>query len=157
MLGFLNEPNLPASVATTTRNGNTALAMMWFLVEDGRFWFHTPEGGSRPTAFLDAARDQRDVSVMMATFNPPEDVRQVRFSGPARIETKDVARVRRIYERYVPEWTTTWIDHAASPNTFLWSVSPHRGMAVAYPGLQNRPTFRWSKVSEFFDLAPLTG
>lgn len=82
------------------RAGRPALATMWFLVEAGRFWFSSPgtiEG--RPSPFLDAARDGRDVAAMVATFDPPHDVRQVRASGPARLETRDVARVHRIYER----------------------------------------------------------
>ncbi|MFK0250639.1 pyridoxamine 5'-phosphate oxidase family protein [Amycolatopsis azurea] len=145
---FLDEPRLPASVATTTGRGNTALAMMWFVAEEGRLWFHTPAFDGRPTPFLDAARENRQVAVMVATFDPPDDVRQVRITGPARLETKDVARVRRIYERYVPEWSPDWADHAASPDALLWSMSPDRGMAVAYPGLENRPVFRWSNPAE---------
>lgn len=148
--GFLAERARPASVATTTGRGNTALAMMWFVAEDHRLWFHTPVESGRPAPFLDAARDEREVAVMVATFDPPDDVRQVRMTGPARLEAKDVARVRRIYERYVPEWTAAWAKHAASPNAGLWSMSPERGMAVTYPGLENGPVFRWSKPIELF-------
>ena len=42
---------------------------------------------------------------MVATFNPPTDVRQVRMTGPARLEERDDARVRRLYLRYVDAWT----------------------------------------------------
>jgi len=146
--GFLDEPRLPASVATTTGRGNTALAMMWFVAEERRLWFHTPVLDDRPSPFLDAARHNRDVAVMIATFAPPDDVRQVRMTGPARLETKDVARVRRIYERYIPGWSPQWADHAASPNALLWSMSPDRGMAATYPGLENRPVFRWSNAAD---------
>ncbi|OXM54491.1 pyridoxamine 5'-phosphate oxidase family protein [Amycolatopsis alba] len=146
--GFLDEPRLPASVATVTGRGNTALAMMWFVAEEGRLWFHTPVFDDRPAPFLDAARDHREVAVMVATFDPPDDVRQVRMTGSARLETKDVARVRRIYERYVPAWSPSWAEHAASPDALLWSMSPDRGMAVAYPGLENRPVFRWSSAAD---------
>ncbi|OXM56453.1 hypothetical protein CFP71_12900 [Amycolatopsis thailandensis] len=145
---FLDEPRLPASVATTTGRGNPALAMMWFVAEEGRLWFHTPVAGDRPSPFLAAARANREVAVMVATFDPPDDVRQVRMTGPARLETKDLARVRRIYERYVPEWSPAWTDHAASPAALLWSMSPDRGMAVAYPGLGNHPVSRWSNAAE---------
>ncbi|WP_409491457.1 pyridoxamine 5'-phosphate oxidase family protein [Amycolatopsis sp. cmx-11-12] len=146
--GFLAEPRLPASVATTTGRGNPALAMMWFVAEEGRLWFHTPVSDGRPTPFLDAARGHREVAVMVATFDPPDDVRQVRMTGPARLETKDVARVRRIYERYIPGWSPDWEDHAASQDAVLWSMSPDRGMAVTYPGLANGPVFRWSNAAE---------
>jgi hypothetical protein len=43
VLGFLNEPGRPASVATVRGRGRPALAMMWFLLEDDRLWFHTAE------------------------------------------------------------------------------------------------------------------
>lgn len=81
---FLDEPRLPASVATTTARGNPALAMMWFVAEEGRLWFHTPVSDGRPSPFLAAARDNREVAVMIATFDPPDDVRQVRTTGPRR-------------------------------------------------------------------------
>ncbi|WP_410579526.1 pyridoxamine 5'-phosphate oxidase family protein [Amycolatopsis sp. lyj-108] len=146
--GFLDEPRLPASVATTTGRGNPALAMMWFVAEEGRLWFHTPVSDGPPSPFLAAARDDREVAVMVATFAPPDDVRQVRMTGPARLEAKDVSRIRRIYERYVPAWSPSWAEHAASPDARLWSMSPDRGMAVAYPGLENRPVFRWSNAAD---------
>lgn len=145
---FLDEPRLPASVATTTGRGNPALAMMWFVAEEGRLWFHTPVPDGRPSPFLTAARDYREVAVMVATFDPPDDVRQVRMTGPARLEVEDVARIQRIYERYIPAWSMDWADHAAAPGARLWSMSPDRGMAVAYPGLENRPVFRWSSAAE---------
>ncbi|HEV8456078.1 MAG TPA: pyridoxamine 5'-phosphate oxidase family protein, partial [Gemmatimonadales bacterium] len=100
VLGFLDEPGHPASVATVTGRGRPALAMMWFLVEDDRLWFHTPELSGVPAPFLRAARERREVAVMVATFDPPADVRQVRMTGPARLEEQDFERVRRLYRRY---------------------------------------------------------
>ncbi|AGM06486.1 pyridoxamine 5'-phosphate oxidase family protein [Amycolatopsis keratiniphila] len=145
---LLDESRLPASVATTSGRGNPALAMMWFVAEEGRFWFHTPVSDGAPSPFLAAARDNREVAVMVATFAPPDDVRQLRTSGPARLEAKDLARIRRIYERYIPGWSPDWAKHAASPDARLWSMSPDRGMAVTYPGLENRPVFRWTNPAE---------
>ncbi len=150
---FLDEREHPASVATTTRRGTTALAMMWFVAEENRFWFHTPAPEGRPAPFLDAARLQRGVAVMVATFAPPDDVRQVRVTGPARLEPKDLPRIRRIYERYVPEWTEAWAAHAASPDALLWSMAPERGMAVAYPDLGDTPAFRWADVAGYARIA----
>jgi hypothetical protein len=150
VLGFLDEPGLPASVATTTKLGNPALATMWFVVAEDRLWFNSPEEGDRPTPFLAAARAGRDVAVMVATFKPPADVRQVRMTGPAKLEPRDNARVRRIYERYVPEWTETWAAHAASTKFHLWSMSPERGTAVAFPDLIDGPAVRWSTAHALF-------
>ncbi|MFI6026444.1 pyridoxamine 5'-phosphate oxidase family protein [Amycolatopsis magusensis] len=139
---FLAERLRPASVATTGRGGGPALATMWFLAEDGRFWFNSPH--DQPSPFLAAARAGREVAVLVSTFDPPHDVRQLRATGPARIEETDEGRLRRLYTRYVPQWTDEWAAHALSPEFTLWSVSPERGMAVAFPELADSPVFRWS-------------
>jgi hypothetical protein len=67
------------------------------------------------------------------------------MTGPARLAAaRDDDRVRRIYDRYVPEWTPDWEEQATSENYRLWSMTPERGMAVAYPGLAGGPPFHWS-------------
>ena len=143
VLSFLAEPGRPASVATVTGRGRPALATMWFAVEDGEVWFHTPR--DEPAPFLRAAERNEPVAAMVATFSPPDDVRQVRMTGPARLAAaRDDDRVRRIYDRYVPEWTPDWEEQATSENYRLWSMTPERGMAVAYPGLAGGPPFHWS-------------
>ena len=157
VLGFLHEPGRPASVATVSGRGRPALAMMWFLVEEDRLWFHTPEPPGLPAPFIRAAREGMEVAVMVATFNPPTDVRQVRMTGPARLEERDDARVRRLYRRYVDGWTPKWERQATAASYHLWSMSPDRGMAVTYPGLEDGPTFRWSEPSGLFRLGGLTG
>lgn len=144
VLGFLNERLHAASVATVTARGRPALALMWFVVDDGRLWFHTPAVAERPSPFLRAAAEGREVAVMVATFDPP-DVRQVRVSGPARLEAREGARIRAIYGRYIDAWTPGWEEQASSAGYQLWSMSPQRGMAVSYPGLENGPVFRWSE------------
>jgi hypothetical protein len=152
VLGFLDEPRRPASVATVTARGRPALATMWFLVEDQRLWFHTPESPGLPAPFIRAARAQAPVAVMVATFDPPDDVRQVRMTGPARLEPRDDERVRRLYRRYVDGWAPKWERQATSAGYRLWSMSPERGMAVAYPGLRDGPAVRWAGPSELFGL-----
>ena len=152
VLGFLDEPGRPASVATVTARGRPALATMWFLLEDERLWFHTPESLDLPAPFIRAARARAPVAVMVATFDPPADVRQVRMTGPSRLEERDDERVRRIYRRYVDEWTPRWERQATSAGYRLWSMSPERGMAVAYPGLNDGLAVRWAGPSELFGL-----
>ena len=141
--GFLDEPGRPASVATVTASGQPALAMMWYAYEDDHLWFHSPEAD--PAPFLRAAAENRDVAVMVATFRPPDDVRQLRMTGPARLADRDEERVRRIYRRYVPAWSPAWDRQATSAGYRLWAMAPHRGMAVSYPGLADGPVFRWSE------------
>ena len=70
VLGFLDEPGRPASVATVTGRGRPALAMMWFLVEDDRLWFHTPEPSDVPAPFLRAARERREVASVVDVAGP---------------------------------------------------------------------------------------
>jgi pyridoxamine 5'-phosphate oxidase-like protein len=152
LLGFLDEPGRPASVATITGRGRPALAMMWFMVEDERIWFHTAEPVGQPAPFLSAARGGHPVAVMVASFDPPHDVRQVRTTGPARIEPRDLERVRRIYRRYVDEWTPKWERQATAAGYHLWSMSPASGMAVAYPDLDDAPVFRWSHPAGLFGM-----
>jgi hypothetical protein len=147
LLSFLAERGRPASVATVTGRGQPALAMMWFAVEDGQAWFHSPR--TEPAPFLRAASRGEPVAVMVATFSPPDDVRQVRMTGPARLAARDDGRVRRIYDRYVPEWTAAWEQQATSEDYCLWSMTPERGMAVAYPGLDDGPAFHWSDSAAF--------
>jgi hypothetical protein len=150
VLSFLAEPGRPASVATVTGRGQPALAMMWFAVEDGQVWFHSPR--DEPAPFLRAAERGEPVAVMVATFSPPQDVRQVRMTGPARLAARDDGRVRRVYDRYVPEWTPDFEQQATSDGYCLWSMTPHRGMAVAYPGLAGGPPFHWSGPAAFLAL-----
>lgn len=145
VLGFLDERRHAASVATVTSRGRPALATMWFALDDGRLWFHTPRADDRPTPFLRAAAGGHEVAVMIATFNPPGDVRQVRVSGPARLDDPDDRRIRAIYDRYIDAWTSGWEEQAVSTNYRLWSMLPQRGMAVAYPDLDDSPVFRWSQ------------
>lgn len=141
----------PASVSTVTSSGSPALALMWFEATDGRLWFHTPALGGRPNPFLAAAERSRDVAAMIATFDPPDDVRQLRTTGPARIEPADHVRVRRIYERYVDHWTNDWETQATSADYQLWSLMPQRGMAVSFPNLEGGTPFRWTSPQDFFD------
>lgn len=141
---FLAERRRPASVATVTPRGNPALATMWFVFAEGRLWFHTPYRTGRPNPFLAAIDQEREVSAMVSTFDPPDDVRQVRVTGPGRRESRDLARVRAIYSRYIPRWDEAWEQQAASPDYHLWSLLPQRGMAVAYPELKGAGEHRWT-------------
>jgi hypothetical protein len=145
---FLAEPRRPASVATVTQRGNPALAMMWFAFTEGRLWFHTPATSHIPNPFLAAATEGREISVMIATFDPPHDIRQIRITGTARVESTDPDRVSAIYRRYVYDWDEAWERQATSADYHLWSLLPQRGMSVAYPGLKAGTEYRWTHASE---------
>lgn len=141
---FLREPRRPASVSAVTASGRPALATMWFGFFEGRLWFHTPSVERRPSPFLLAAGEGREVAAMVATFDPPNDVRQVRVTGPATQHPHDPDRARSIYDRYVPDWTDAWSAQAHSQALQLWSLLPQRGMAVHYPNLENTTPVRWT-------------
>lgn len=81
---------------------------------------------------------------MVATFNPPTDVRQVRVTGPARLELPSQERVHSIYHRYVEACSESWEEQSTSGDFHLWSLTPQRGMAVHYPDLENTEPIRWS-------------
>jgi hypothetical protein len=148
IFAFLAEPRRAASVATTGRRGGPVLGMMWFHLEDQRLWFTSLDDGRYP--FVAAARAGGDVAVLVTTPERPDDVRQVRLTGPARIEEPDTDRVRRIYARYVTEWTPQWEETVTSPSLRLWSMSPERGMALTYP--HTAPPYRWRDAAELFGL-----
>jgi hypothetical protein len=141
---FLREPLRPASVATVTPSGRPALASMWFLVEDGRFWFHSPMG---ERAVMLAASRRAEVAVMVETFDPVGRVIKVRATGPARLELADVGRATRLYNRYLGPhalWTPAWRAQVASADYRLWSVDPIHGGAVEFPRLEDAgPEQRW--------------
>jgi hypothetical protein len=148
---FLAERQHLASVATVTGSGTPALATMWFLFELHRFWFHSP---SVSRAFLDAAAHGASVAVMVATWDPPLDVRQLRATGTARMEAHNPDRVERIYDRYLDgdraAWRAAWADQIESEEYHLWSVLAERGTAVSYENLQDGPRVRWSHPREMF-------
>lgn len=146
---FLAEPGRPAGVATVTRRGNPALATMWFVFADGRLWFHTPTRAPNP--FLAAIEQGREIAAMISSFDPPQDVRQVRATGPGRLEPNRPERTRAVYNRYVTDWDTAWERQVASPDYRLWSLFPQRGMAVAYPGLKGGAEYRWTHESELVE------
>jgi Pyridoxamine 5'-phosphate oxidase len=143
---FLAERHHCASVATVSASGSPALATMWFLFDSHRFWFHSP---SASRAFLAAAEAGASVAVLVATWVPPADVRQVRAIGTARMEAHDPDRVERIYARYLDgdraAWRAAWAEQIESADYRLWSVLAERGTAVSYEDLQDGPRMRWSR------------
>jgi hypothetical protein len=147
---FLSETGRPASVATVTNSGRPALATMWFLFADDRFWLHSP-GGFGP--FVRAAERSELVAAMVETFDPAGRVIQVRVTGPAAVEGADVDRVRQIYDRYLGRgdlWTDEWREQASDPSYVLWTIEPARGAAVQYPKLEDAGgVFRWSTLGAF--------
>jgi Pyridoxamine 5'-phosphate oxidase len=148
---FLAERHRVASVATVTASGTPALATMWFLFDSRRFWFHSP---SASRAFLDAAARGASVAVMVATWDPPLDVRQLRATGTARTDAHDPDRVERIYGRYLDgdraAWRAAWAQQIESKDYHLWSVLAERGTAVSYENLQDGARVRWSDPGEVF-------
>ncbi|WP_331750557.1 MULTISPECIES: hypothetical protein [unclassified Streptomyces] len=155
--GFLAERGRPASVAAVTRGGRPALATMWYAFWEEKFWFHTTSRKPIESPFLVAAGQGGDISVMVASFAPPDDVRQLRATGPAQLEPADIGRVRSLYLRYVDGWSELWEQQASSPDYRLWSMTPERGMAVAYPELRGAAEYRWSQLEDIRDFMSVSG
>lgn len=141
---FLAEPGRMAQVASVSGAGTPLLGSLWFVFEDGRFWF-----SSHPTSPLVHAFQQgAEVAVIVDDFTPPDSIRQVRIRGQARLHAADFHRVRRVYERYLGTDVSTWPDffqsRVADAAWTLWSVAPDSGVATANPGF--RPVeVRWTQ------------
>ena len=139
---FLAEDLRMAQVAAVTRSGSPLLGSLWFVFDDGRFWFT-----NHPSSpFVAAVQRRVDLAVLIDQFDPPDRIRQIRVSGPGRIEAHDARRVRQIYERYLgrsdSEWPDFFRERVDDPTWTLWSVSPVRGVATMYPDFREQST-RW--------------
>jgi hypothetical protein len=153
LLAFLAEPHRPASVAVVNRRDEPALASMWYLFADGRFWFHTPDlVDQMRSPFLAAAAEGRTAAVMVETFDANGRILKVRATGTAALAEPDRARVREIYDRYLGHgldlWSGAWEAQATDPSYRLWNVLAERGAAVDYSGLGDGDVMRWSSVEE---------
>jgi hypothetical protein len=153
LLAFLAEPHRPASVAVVNRRTEPALASMWYLFADDRFWFHTPDLVDRgKSPFLAAATEGRAVAVMVETFDANGRILKVRATGAAAMAEPDLARVREIYDRYLGHglqlWTGDWDAQAADVSYRLWTVLAERGSAVDYSGLGDGDVLRWTSPEE---------
>jgi hypothetical protein len=74
---FLNEPMRPAQVSAVSQSGLPLLGSLWFLFEDGRFWFNSLSG----TLLLRAASGGTAVAVLVDDFDPPTRIMPVRVRG----------------------------------------------------------------------------
>ena len=139
---FLAEPQRMAQVAAVSPQQNPLLASLWYVFDDGRFWF-----SSHPTSPLVAAAQRAaPVAVLIDQFAPPDHIRQVRVRGPGMIETHDASRVKRIYERYLgtdqKTWPSFFAERAEDASWVLWSVEPVSGVATTNPEYRAAET-RW--------------
>lgn len=130
---FLDEPRRPAQLAAVSASGTPLLGSMWFLYDQGKFWFSTRPEGPIPRA----ASGGSDVAVIVDDFSPPDKIRQVRIRGRGQVEPHDPEQVDRIYRRYLgtdhnlwPEFFRLRLDDQAFA---LWTVIPTSGLAVAFP------------------------
>lgn len=151
---FLGTPMTPASVAAVGRRGGPALGSLWFRFDERRFWFTTRAGRS---PLLRAAQHANDVAVMVEVFEPPDLIRLVRATGPARIEKRDPARIEAIYKRYLGDDLSKWPEffrqRVYDSQFILWSALAARGLAVSFPRFQ-ADELRWSEPGQFLDRKP---
>jgi hypothetical protein len=145
---FLNEPMRPAQVSAVSQSGLPVLGSLWFLFEDGRFWFNSLSG----TPLLKAASDGTAVAVLVDDFDPPGRIMQVRVRGEGSIESPDSERVARIYGRYLGEpvasWPLSFPGRLTDPAWTLWSVLPRSGMAVDSTGFLDQQEVRWNELGD---------
>jgi Pyridoxamine 5'-phosphate oxidase len=142
---FLREDRRPAQVASVSAAGTPLLGSLWFLFERKRFWFSSAESAPLPRA----AQRGAPVAVIVDDFDPPAAIRQVRVRGRAQIEPHDSAVVHRIYQRYlgadVGKWPPFFRSRVDQTDGWvLWSVHPDTGLAVTFPGFEER-SYRWDR------------
>jgi len=140
---FLEEPMRMAQVASVSPAGVPLLGSLWFLFDQGRFWFSSHPTSPLVRAFLHGA----EVAVIVDDFTPPDEIRQVRVRGAAQQHSADPTQVQRIYERYLGPDLATWPDffqtRVGSTDWTLWSVAPDSGVATINPDF--RPIeVRWN-------------
>jgi hypothetical protein len=140
--GFLAETGRPAQVAAVSVNRVPLLGSLWYLFEAGRFWFSSMSGS--PLAM--AAMRSAEVAVIVDDFDPPSSIRQVRIRGASQIEDHDLARVRRIYARYLGADDTAWPEffrhRLTDARWILWSVWADSGLVVSTPDFRGEE-YRW--------------
>jgi Pyridoxamine 5'-phosphate oxidase len=145
---FLDEDGRPAQVASVSASGLPVLGSLWFVFEQGRFWFSSAADSALPRA----ARRAGLAAVIVDDFDPPTSIRQIRVRGRAQIELHDPAVVTRIYERYLGRDTGTWPEFFRSrvyqsDGWLVWSVYPDSGLAVTSPGFDERAS-RWTQPAD---------
>jgi len=140
---FLDETGRCAQVASVSPTLAPLLGSLWYLFEDGRFWFSSEES----SALVRAAKRGVELAVIVDDFNPPS-IRQVRVRGHGRVESHDPDVVHRIYERYlglvIDDWPPFFVARTGLVDGWtLWSISPESGMAVTSPSFAEE-VYRWS-------------
>jgi hypothetical protein len=119
------------------------LGSLWYLFDNGKFWFRSPTS----SPLVRAAERGVELAVIVDDFNPPASIRQVRVRGHGRIEPHDPIVVRHVYERYlgpaVEDWPPLFRGTVGVAQGWtLWSVSHESGMAVTSPGFAEE-VYRW--------------
>lgn len=139
---FLAETGRLAQVAAVSAKGAPLLGSLWYLFDAGRFWFSSMSDSPLPMA----AMREAEVAVIVDDFRPLASIRQVRIRGAAQLEDHDVARIRRIYTRYLGEDEKFWPDffrRRLSDNRWvLWSVWPDSGLCASTPDFRGEE-HRW--------------
>jgi Pyridoxamine 5'-phosphate oxidase len=123
LAGFLARP-LVARVAAT----GPSVRAVWFLWEDGAFWWLTG-GWSRLPSILKA--DPRVALVVDSCDLATGEVLQVGAEGEAEIYQLDLGRARRLLERYLGADRSRWPQRFAhgtfdDPATRLIRLEPSR-------------------------------
>jgi hypothetical protein len=144
---FLNEPVRPAQVPGVSQSGLPLLGSLWFLFEDGRFWFNSV----KDSPLLRADGNGRPIAILVDDFDPPDRIMQVRVRGRGRVEPRDPERLAHIYRRYLGEdlrtWPLSFPERLTDPAWMLWTVPPCSGMAVDSSGFIDRRLIRWTELA----------
>lgn len=93
---FLQQGNMYAYLATNGRDGYSHVVPVWYLYENGRFYFTTQTERQK---FKNMERDNR----VTVCIGKPEEYRNVMIKGRVQPLREDIETwVRRLAERYHP-------------------------------------------------------
>lgn len=134
---YLAEP-LVARVATIGRSGAPTVRPVWYLWEDGAFWWLTGPWSSLEGQL---GEDGRVALVVDSCDLVTGCTRQVTATGFAEVVALDVGRVRRKLTKYLGlddgRWEPRFRRHLRDPRARLVRLDPER---VAAADLSFRPS-----------------
>lgn len=118
---FLQQGRMYAYFATNGRNGYPQVTPIWYLYEDGRFYFTMT---SERQKFRNLERDNR----VTVCIGKPEEYRNVMIKGRARPLREDVeAWVRRLAARYhSPENVEAQVARLMTPTRLNVVLEPEK-------------------------------
>ena len=124
---LLDEPRL-AHLATSSRNGKTRVTPIWYVYDNGTFYFTTRLGR------LKSKQIEKNHAVALSVATDERPYRAVSAFGKATIVTENRDKwLERIAFRYGEDEGRSWLAHAlAQSDRVVMMVKPERVLSWHY-------------------------